>query len=1250
MNQHQLDNLPPPPPRSSNANTPNGPPFATQQRRPVSMIVQQPPAITTNIARALGAPLSAHTLAPPAPHPFSPATPSALNPHSPGGLGPNSTVSARTMEPYNPRQWSNRGGQVSGTQMLFQQRSSNVPPSTRDVSGMEGAMPSPPPPYSPETPESLGRAVRASPLLLDTTSLTASPIVGNNSVTNSPQVPMSPAFPPPPGQSSRHRERSTSGIANTRGFFGLSGLRGKSTTYTELPTRNSVHLPEVSEPHPPAARRAASTGHIQSSSTLSIATPSGSGAAGRGSPDNSWQPGMPLPGPPPGPPPPGMRSQSLNRYPPTSRSNSQTSEHSLDVQQSRRLATRSTLGPIPPTPADWVDTDALPRQFVVSPIDTTDQDYQPLRIDTGSHQDAALSRRPAQRDSSGQGLRERRSRSRAKDRNSKVISPMSDDGKPFDALFATSEGSISRRREHMRTISGYVSPSAASRPTSSREAQTTTQGALPSASNVLTPPYTPAIGKPEGNAIKTQPLKVPGSASSDRPISHILHQPIAESSSMPAPLTPSRPASSGSAMAPAKLDAFFLQSIERHRAFVEKEAAAASDEERLELFANFMVHESRLRRDRYPAAYNTLAGDIMDLTRDMWRSYARQGKRAPTPSTSMSSYDATAPSWGSDGQPASAHANMPSSASSFGEYTPATDAASAYDTMENTGPERPDSRQWGEAFKPSLSPIPSMNVSTVPEESSSRGRTASRWWEASNSGSGSIGKPERIEKTHRETKYMGISPALLHDKGEDSPQSALYAGPASGPSTGSFGYRPNEYPPEKTGWHEGADFETPIATPSHPRNASASDVQLLDVSRLVTLPPPYPRHYPALNNKHPLLSDLRSEHRALVNNSKIQEIKDAYLDQDYAIQREQHDAAIERRAKLRSSIQAKVADGSISYAEAAQAEADFDNEEAERGKANARSNFDLFEANAAHPLNALIGERLAKANAAIDQLQAELDSRNEVSDPNQAQEEGDEQPERLEKLTLLKWVFEAREQVHKEMFELHADRSAKYSEVILTPFRVAKMQAKVDEAAAFFAKDNQDRHINFAKDSLKRFEELQRTMEQNVSRGVEDQLSAFWDIAPGLLELVQQFPNDISTLDIQIPEQEYNENPSYNDHPLQYLYSLLSHAQRSAYQFIESQTNLLCLLHEVRTATTKSRLRLLELERSAANPRDEGVRAEMAEARQAQEQWLTNDLKEKVGEVERQWGEALGGVLEDVRRRVREDLEAKGGWEDGLEE
>lgn len=889
----------------------------------------------------------------------------------------------------------------------------------------------------------------------------------------------------------------------------------------------------------------------------------------------------------------------------------------------------SSLGPVPPTPADWVDTDQDPRSGgeVLSVVSQAqpEVDVQPLRIDTGAHRDSSLTRRHATRDMSAQGIRERRSRSRA------TQGVADGDARPTNLIFSPDGGSISQRREHTRTASGYAAPGPSSAPT-------VTQSNSKAPESVLTPPYTPAVSK--------KYAKVPGSASSDRPVSHLLHTPNEDNTAMQTPLSPARPPSSSSAKAPSKLDTFSLQAVERHRAFVEREATASSDEERLELFANFLVHESRLRRDRYTAAYNAMAGDIVDLTRDMWRPYATRSRRAVTPSTSMSSFDHTAPSWGTDSQPTSAHGRMPGSASSMGDFTPGTDNGSMGELGD--GSERADGRQWAESFKPSLSPIPSMAVSTVPDESDSRGRSASRWWEAGQSGAGSIGNPDRIEKSRRETKYMGVNPAALQASAEPMPE------PSPGTSSQSYMYGSDEYPPEKVGWHDGLDLDTPMQTP-HRVPASTPGVEPLDVSRLVTLPPPYPRHHPAVNNSHPRLNDLRGEHRFLADQSEIQTIKDAYLDQDFARTREQQEAEKKRRSKLRSDIQSKISDGSMSFADAAKAEADFDIDEADRGRTSARANFDVFETSVSHPLNTLLSGRLERASKCIRQLRAELESGHGSTNPNQAQEEGDEHPERLERLTLLKWLFEAREQLHKEMFDLHAMRADKYSEVILTPYRISRSQSKIDEATTFFKKDGLERQVAFAKDSLKRVEELQSVMESNVSRGVEDQLSAFWDIAPSLLEVVQQIPlttQQMAYFKIHIPCQEFEENPSYHRHPMQYLYSLLGHAEKSAYQFIESQTNLLCLLHEVRTATAKSRLRVLEIERTVAAQgvgEEEVIVAETAQARRTAEEELTTDLKEKVGEVERQWEEALGNGLQECRRRVEVWLDESGGLEEGLD-
>lgn len=159
-------------------------------------------------------------------------------------------------------------------------------------------------------------------------------------------------------------------------------------------------------------------------------------------------------------------------------------------------------------------------------------------------------------------------------------------------------------------------------------------------------------------------------------------------------------------------------------------------------------------------------------------------------------------------------------------------------------------------------------------------------------------------------------------------------------------------------------------------------------------------------------------------------------------------------------------------------------------------------------------------------------------------------------------------------------------------------------------------------------------IENNVSRGVESQLGAFWDIAPSILEVLLA----LDGFSVHIPAAEYAENPSYYVHPLRYLYSLLRHAEKSTYQFIESQINLFCLLHEIRCHALVARCRV------EAQGRDASWAAE--EEQRREETKLTEDLKEKVGIVEGQWKEALGSEILEVRERVREALLEEGGWDD----
>lgn len=139
MNQ-QYDFPPPPPPRSPGVSAPGSASFLDRRPPPV-----QPPSLTTNLVRTLAgssqAPISATTSrtcgrCSPSPNttsPYFPRSPGTTVPTGSGGTSPRTA----TME-YNPRQWSNRGGQISGSQMVFQQRANARPPGTQEITGMEG--------------------------------------------------------------------------------------------------------------------------------------------------------------------------------------------------------------------------------------------------------------------------------------------------------------------------------------------------------------------------------------------------------------------------------------------------------------------------------------------------------------------------------------------------------------------------------------------------------------------------------------------------------------------------------------------------------------------------------------------------------------------------------------------------------------------------------------------------------------------------------------------------------------------------------------------------------------------------------------------------------------------------------------------------------------------------------------------------------------------------------------------------------
>ena len=1122
----------------------------------------------------------------------------------------------------------------------------------------------------------------------------------------------STSFPPPPPPGAGFRAHSSSRARADRLLSSLN-RRGKAASATasisaidalQLNTAQALaHTPQeiISDPLtcPPASRRAASTGGIGLSASSSRSSIQSS--------VSSWEPGMPIPPPPPGPPPAGTRSQSLSR---TVDAAVSPSNNLIPSVRSRHPPGRGTnLDPIPPTPADWKNEDVVLQTDRSEPSSLP----APLHIDTGSiirrtlmeetsasssvptespatshnrwgASNSMLFRSPAVRNRSAKGIRERRSESRNGSRrvpeDASAISTTSDpwvevldEIKPGDLILQRGGGSISRLRaltrpsprngKSMRGLDETLKKAndrLFSNEVDSSQSVPRTESAKEShflKPSTPTPPFSPgketfetssysenAFSSLPSRALPTPPpLGVPGgiepsllvaSTADTRPVSHLLHISNQDVPIQVMPLSSDSSESVGDLQAPESPKAFARRAIERHRMFAEREASATNDADRLHLFSQFMIAESRIRRERYASTFEVEEIMLADLMQGM--------------------FDAP-PTEGNSKLQGAKSSNVISQVESLDVSRTDTESSSrkSISVMNHAEPSTrlTETSLWND-YVPCLSPIASMSAATgaEPDEMGSRGRAPSRWWE-SNSGGSNHGDAFRVlERSKRESKYMGLpreardAPQMRRDERPQSPEQSrnLVATASQSPS-----YGPHEYPPEKTGWY-GHDITPPLQPPSPLSAPYTPNSKRMDISRFVTLPPPYPRHHPAVNNSHPELADIRAVIRSLHDRDQAEYIRVSYQKRILE-KRQRADSWCKHQRSLHGQdMQYRIEHNEISQDEYYRAEADIEAKEVHSRKDITQADFDLFQTIVVSPLHSLFTELIATATDSFDLLSRRLFSDAESHSPNLPQEEGDEQPELLEKLTQLKWLFEAREALHRETFDLLSERNDKYKAIVLLPYQQTRSHEKIADAEAFFAKDSLDRQIAFEKSCLARSEDFLATVEANVMRGVEVQLSAFWDIAPSLLALLQHIPGDLHELEIQIPPAELEENPGYWDHPLQYLYSLLGHAEKSSYQFMESQVNLLCLLHEVNSGVLSTRYKLQESVRQGSGTATREWDVEME--RQREDAKLTDDLKEKVGVVEGQWSEALGQEIRSVRERAREWLMERGGWDEEAEE
>ncbi|KAL7790435.1 hypothetical protein V8C37DRAFT_384378 [Trichoderma ceciliae] len=1200
---------------------------------------------------------------------MSMASPHVLSIHTPGSA----------ILPYNPQEWVASPATMPATERPL--------PFVGSEAQASPAAPPPPPPYSPprrsmQQPRPISMAFEYVPAQVAATPPSRFSSMLGHRPSPEPPAAANRSFPPPPGVNGRGSSRERLFALASLGRRREQEVSNSPEPFHPVPaSRRSIgpsmfHAAEHeriastsainSDAFPPASRRAASTGAID--------TPTS--ARSRSTSQTRWAPGMPLPPPPPGPPPPSSsRSQSVQSM--------DRNNVPIISPPTRRPPPSgiSSLGPVPPTPADWVDSDTPPsarpqppvfsRQLQpIAPLQAGESSQPPqppqpaqpaqptrgrppgLMIDTTTASNPSEPIEPPLNSSgSASGLNrakavrhdktilQRRSESRTRHESRESIDSTLQAQQIADIVVPTTSNGLARKLTVGKTTPRSSGKVPMDQPlTGGSSGQHDSRNSTPRAPDsatvlhreVATPPFSPTPAKTYQQLAGSQaavPKSLPTPPPQTRSASGSV---IAEASRLSSSVAASP---SKEAIVSQSAAEFATRSIERFRSFAIKEASATTDADRVRLFSDFIVTESRIRRERYSSAIGAMGSEIFDLSRDLFR-----------PMSSVRRESVTSQSLG-DWTPESSEPNR-SHRGSVSSVHQADDSSSSAPASASLPPS-PGIKQplnWGGTanYMPSLSPILSMSVSDNYENRSSRGRPPSRWWETD-----SHGDPNRggFERSKRESKYMGVP----KDQWVEDEQSTPHYAPIGEQSSAS------EYPPEKKGWHDQGD--TAWTQPSNISVASTTSTAtnrqgLLDVSRLVTMPPPYPRHHPAVNNNHPELTSIRTSVRSLSELAEIEGSKERFASSSLRRREEASKVAGERRQALRSNLQKEINLGHLGYADAAAIESDFNEQEKERKKEVAKMEYEHFQNQVVLPLNDILTKRISRATELFDDLARHLFDSSEI-DADMPQEEGDDKPELLEKLTLLKWIFEQRESLHRAIYDLLSDRNARYRDVVLTPYRLSGNAEKLKSAEGFFKEDAEKREYAFANEVLNRAREFRSVMDEAVARGIELQLSAFWDIAPPLCGLLDTIPTDLEGFAVHIPASEYEENPAYHDHPLQYLYSLLLHAEKSTYQFIEAHTNQLCLLHEVKEAVVNAKARVLamqltEVDGTPIRPEDRELRAK--QMREMENRRLTEDLKEKVRVVQDQWNSSLGTAMTAVKERAGEWLLQTGGWDETLED
>lgn len=689
---------------------------------------------------------------------------------------------------------------------------------------------------------------------------------------------------------------------------------------------------------------------------------------------------------------------------------------------------------------------------------------------------------------------------------------------------------------------------------------------------------------------KQLPTPPPAEHARARPVSHLLHLPnmAPANAKLQPPLLKDEEA----------IDAFYISALERHRKLIRSEASAGSDEKRVKMWVDFVVRECQLREERYPVAVKKMKVGIMG---QLGKAFSAPGR--PTQELSPISPVLR----GMDGED-----------------------VEMGNSEEANRKNRPDSQWWGQYANNSTfdnNNSPAALEARIRDEESSRGRTSSRWWEASIEGG------SRADSDHFAVRSDGMGDEELgygRNRYSRAPRASLREIAEHATSSRNPGdyMGSSAYPPDRK---YSRSRSRPAA--SRTRSTPARPVKTsLDIAPLLTLLPSFPPEYPAVNNAHPQLAVFRNLVRTLNDLSAVNEVKSGFnaastarkeaLAIEALKRRNQHSEYIQQLYATTGNSSGNGPSKRFSFGQLESLNSDFQAREDLLSEESLKTEFDLFQSDVVDVTHSELQERTTAASAAYSDLVKAI--KFSADAPRGGQEEGHEVPELLEKLTCLKWLFDVREQLHREMFDLLAERNRRYKEVVITPFFVSRQADKIREADDFFMRDEMTRRLAADKESHVRYGGFLDIVESNVVKGVEKQISAFWEVAPLINECFEKIPVDLTNVHPIVPPEEFHENPAYLREPLRYLQAKILQAEKSVYQFVEGQTNLLCLLHEIKTLNVAASWKV-------RCPNDQ---RKQDEGRGREEQMLTEDLKEKVKMLESEWQESLGSICEEIKDRV----------------